>query len=55
MSAFEDISKLFTKDNVTFGLIILLFVMVFYVNMKINDVDYRLRQTIMYRPDRGIM
>lgn len=52
MIALEDISKWFTKDNVVIGLIILLLAIVFYVNMKVNDVDYRLRQTIMYRSEK---
>jgi hypothetical protein len=50
MSTFEDFKNWFTKDNIITVVLVLLVVAFFYVNMKINDVAYRLQQTIMYSP-----
>lgn len=49
MSGLEELKK-WVKENSTIIIIILLFIAVFYVNMKVNDVDYRLQQTIMNPP-----
>lgn len=53
MSTTEDLSKWLTKDNIIIIMFALLFVIIFYVNVKVNDIDYRLRQTIMYHPDNA--
>lgn len=52
MSGFEDFIKWFTKDNITTTLFVLLVIAVFYVNFKVNDIDYRLQQTIMYHSNK---
>jgi len=52
MSYLEDIKNWFTKDNIITTVLIILVIAVLYVNMKVNDVSYRLQQTIMYSPLR---
>jgi len=39
---------LFIKQNYIEILLLILVISVVYLNMKINNIDYRLQQTIMY-------
>lgn len=49
MSSFEELKKFVTENIITIILVLLL-IGVIYVNMKINDLDYRLQQTIINHP-----
>lgn len=51
MSTFEDIKKFITENSIVISLVVLLIAVV-YINMKVNDLDYRLQQTIIYSPLR---
>ena len=46
MSNFEDI-KTFVMDNIIAITFVLFLIAIIYINIKVNDVDYRLQQTIM--------
>lgn len=46
MSSFEDFKKFVAENSVTIVLTLMLIAIV-YVNIKVNDVDYRLQQTII--------
>lgn len=48
MSFFDDLKKWFTKENSIVTVLILLTIMIFYINTKINNIDYKLQQTLMY-------
>jgi hypothetical protein len=47
----DDVKKFITENGTPIFLVVLLFAVV-YVNIKINDIDYRLQQTIVYSPLR---
>jgi hypothetical protein len=49
MSSLDDIKKFITENSVTISLVLLL-IAVIYINIKVNNVDYKLQQTIMYSP-----
>lgn len=51
MNTFEDIKKFVIENNVVISLVVLLIAVV-YINIKINDLDYRVQQTIIYSPLR---
>lgn len=47
MSNIEDV-KLFVLENSIVITFIVIVIAIIYINLKINDIDYRLQQTIMY-------
>lgn len=50
MSSYDDAKKFVIDNYVAISLIILLIAIV-YVNMKINNLDYKFQQTLMYAYD----
>ena len=50
MTTLEDGLKLITdnKDNITILLLLLFFLSIIYINLKINDLEYRFQQTLSY-------
>jgi len=48
--SYEDTKKFIIDNYITISLIILLIAIV-YVNIKVNDLDYRLQQTIIHAYD----
>jgi hypothetical protein len=51
MSTFDDVKKFTQENSVTISIVVLL-IAVIYINIKVNDLNYRLQQTIMYQPMR---
>jgi len=46
---FDDV-KIFVYDNSTTIVLILLTIAVIYINLKVNNLDYKVQQTIIYSP-----
>jgi len=51
MSTFDDVKKFAQENSVMISIVVLL-IAVIYINIKVNDLNYRLQQTIMYQPVR---
>ena len=47
MVTYDEIIKFITENNVMLSLLFLL-IAVIYINMKINNLEYRVQQTIMF-------